>query len=239
MRGNRMSVMRSVNGTIGSTLRATGGATGRTAAMLLAVLCLVAAGCARTGSSVREQDRPRKFPPLALDKETGHYKDLSYEALSDEGLSLEQRSWLFGGETIHYGPLTDARRTAKQRELEKLLAKIDVKLVAKCEGEIRKWLDQRIAAIPAAYAGRDVWQMRAAAVTFFRAYEVLGDKKHLDAGLKCADKILAKQWPKGHWPWGRFHEDFVRIQDGLCCTRTRSAATRSTSSPRSGVPTSC
>ena len=215
MRGNRMSVMRSVNGTIGSTLRATGGATGRTAAMLLAVLCLVAAGCARTGSSVREQDRPRKFPPLALDKETGHYKDLSYEALSDEGLSLEQRSWLFGGETIHYGPLTDARRTAKQRELEKLLAKIDVKLVAKCEGEIRKWLDQRIAAIPAAYAGRDVWQMRAAAVTFFRAYEVLGDKKHLDAGLKCADKILAKQWPKGHWPWGRFHEDFVRIQDGF------------------------
>ncbi|MFH1730286.1 MAG: hypothetical protein ABIF82_01380, partial [Planctomycetota bacterium] len=56
--------------------------------------------------------------PLVLDKKTGHYKDLSYEALSDEGLSLEQRSWLFGGETAHYGPLTDAQRKAKDKELQ-------------------------------------------------------------------------------------------------------------------------
>jgi hypothetical protein len=26
---------------------------------------------------------------------------------------------------------------------------------------------------------------------------------------------MAKQWPKGHWPWGDYPEDFVRIQDGF------------------------
>ena len=153
--------------------------------------------------------------PLVLDKKSGHYKDLSYEALSDEGLSLEQRSWLFGGETVHYGPLTDAQRKAKKKELQALLAKIDVKLVAKCKTGIRTWLDGQAKAIPPAYAGRDVSKLRTSAVAFFRAYESFGDKKYLDAGLKCADRILAKQWPKGHWPWGGFHEDFVRIQDGF------------------------
>ncbi len=138
--------------------------------------------------------------PMVMDKETGHYKDMSYEALSDEGLSLEQRSWLFGGETVHYGPLTDAQRTARQRELEDLLAKIDTNLVAKCEGQIRKWLDGRIAAIPAEYTGSESSKMRVAAVAFFRAHEVFGDRKYLDAGLNCADKILAKQWPKGWFP---------------------------------------
>jgi len=152
--------------------------------------------------------------PMVLDNATGHYKDLSYEALSDEGLSLQQRSWLFGGETVHYGPLTDAQRAARQSELEDLLAKIDTKLVAKCEGEIRKWLDGQIAAIPSAYDGKHVWNMQFGAVVFFRAYEIFGDEKYLGAGLKCADKILAKQWPKGHWRWANFPEDWVRIQDG-------------------------
>jgi len=170
------------------------------ALVLVAVVCLAVSATA---------------DPLVFDKKIGHYKDLSYEALSDEGLSLEQRSWLFGGETVHYGALTAEQRKAKEKELQGLLAKIDMKLVNNCEAEIRKWLDQQITAIPPAYAGTGVSKLRTSAVAFFRAYEVFGDKKYLDAGLKCADLILAKQWPKGHWPWGGFHEDFVRIQDGF------------------------
>ena len=41
---------------------------------LLAAFCLAAAWAAEAG-------------PLVIDKKIGHYKDLSYEALSDEGLS--------------------------------------------------------------------------------------------------------------------------------------------------------
>jgi len=162
--------------------------------------------------------------PLVFDEKIGHYKDLSYEALSDEGLSWEHRTALFGGETVHYGELTDEQRTAKGKELEALLARIntretnpwaDPNLVARVETEIRKWLDQQTQQIPAAYTGRDIYKLRTGAVGFFRAYEIFGDKKYLDAGLKCADAILKAQWPKGHWPWGNLGEDFVRIQDGF------------------------
>ena len=164
--------------------------------------------------------------PLVFDKEIGHYKDLSYEALSDEGLSWEQRTALFGGETVHYGELTDEERNAKEKELETLLARLDVvgrvfngrtedRLTARVEAEIRKWLDRQTQQIPAAYTGSDVYRLRTAAAGFFRAYEIFGDKKYLEAGLKCADVIVKAQWPKGHWPWGDLGEDFVRIQDGF------------------------
>jgi len=152
--------------------------------------------------------------PLVFDKQIGHYKDLSYEALSDEGLSWEERTCLFGGDTVHYAELTDEQRKAKEKELQELLAKIDMKLLERCETEIRTWLDRQARNLPAAYEDPDVWKTRAAAVAFFRAYEIFGDKKYLDAGLECADLILAKQWPRGHWPWGKYPEDFVRIQDG-------------------------
>ena len=59
-----------------------------------------------------------------------------------------------------------------------------------------------------------MWRTRTTAVTLFRAYEIFGDKKYLDAGLKCADMILKTQWPRGHWPWPGKSENFVRIQDG-------------------------
>ena len=65
--------------------------------------------------------------PTVLDKETGHYKDMSYEALSDEGLSWEGKTRLLGGETAHYGELTAAQRKAKEKELKefcKLLIEI-------------------------------------------------------------------------------------------------------------------
>jgi len=162
---------------------------------------------------------PAKSAPLVFDKEIGHYKDLSYEALSDEGLSWEEKTRLFGGDTVHYGELTDEQRKAKEEELRELLDRIDTKLVAQCEADIRQWLDEQIAAIPEDYVttrgpGETDWKLRFGAVVFFRAYEIFGDKKYLGAGLTCADRILAKQWPKGHWRWGEYPEDWVRIQDG-------------------------
>ena len=57
---------------------------------------------------------------LVFDTKLGHYKDLSYEALSDKGLPWKERTQLFGGDTLHYGGLTDTQRLAKQRELERL-----------------------------------------------------------------------------------------------------------------------
>jgi hypothetical protein len=67
--------------------------------------------------------------PMVLDEETGHYKDMSYEALSDEGLSWEEKTRIFGGETATYGPLTDEQRAAKRKELDELLAKINMQSV--------------------------------------------------------------------------------------------------------------
>jgi len=99
-------------------------------------------------------------------------------------------------------------------ELTNLRMKIDVKLVERCKVDIRKWLDQQAGQIPAAYADRDIYKMRAGAVIFFRAYEIFGDKKYLEAGLRAADLILKAQWSKGHWPWPGKGEDFVRVQDG-------------------------
>ena len=152
--------------------------------------------------------------PLVFDKSIGHFKDLSYEALTDSGLTTDQQQQLFGGETAHYGPLTDKQRATKRQELEALLSRIDTKLVSRCEADIRKWLDRHAGTVPAAYKGRDIHLLRQGAVTYFRAYEILGDRKYLEAGLARADVIKKNQWPKGHWQWGDFGEDFVRIQDG-------------------------
>ena len=57
---------------------------------------------------------------LTVDPETGQYEDLSYGALTDEGLSWEERTRLFGGETVHYGELTGVQRTTAEGELEGL-----------------------------------------------------------------------------------------------------------------------
>jgi len=207
--------MESVNGTAMLTLRAS--------AALLAVLCLVAAGCARTGSSVREQVQPRKFPPMVLDKATGHYKDMSYEALSDEGLSWEEKTRLFGGETATYGPLTRRQRKAKEKELKELLARIDMKLVNRCEADVRAWLDWQAAAPLkrpgweknwkldwSVYTKVSMWPVGIGAVCFFRAYEMWGDEKYLEAGLKRADIFVKAQYPQGPY---RMHNNVFRIQD--------------------------
>jgi len=161
--------------------------------------------------------------PMVFDKKIGHYKDMSYEALSDEGLSWEERTRLFGGETAAYGPLTAAQRKAKQKELKELLAKIDMKLVNKCEADIRKWLDER-AARPLKNADwKKDWTMftrrssphlSMGSAVLFRAYEMWGDKTYLEAGLKRADVYLRDQTPRGNWRQNKANDGRVcRIQD--------------------------
>ncbi len=162
---------------------------------------------------------------LVFDAKLGHYKDLSYEVLSDKGLPWKERAQLFGGETVHYGELKNMQRLSKRMELEELLATIemretnawaDPKMAERVEAEILTWLDAQIQNIPEKYAEANVHPLRTGAVGFFRAYEIFGLKKYLEAGLKRADIILSAQWPKGHWPWGsRLGENFVRIQDGF------------------------
>jgi hypothetical protein len=153
--------------------------------------------------------------PLVFDKEIGHYKDLAYRALSDEGLSWEQRTRLFGGDTIHYTDLSKIERKRKTQELDNLLAKFDDRLVAQCDNAVRGWLDKQIENLPPTYEGGDVNAIRSGAVVFFRAFEIFGEQEYLEAGLARADIILKAQWPKGHWPWPGKNEDFVRIQDGF------------------------
>ena len=162
---------------------------------------------------------------LVYDAKIGHYKDLSYDALSEKGLTWKDRSQLFGGDTVHYESLTDRQRIEKQEKLKELLLAIkiretsnwaDLGLADRVEAEILNWLDAQVADVPKKYAEADIYPLRAGAVVYFRAYEIFGDKKYLEAGLNRADVILKAQWPRGHWPWGtRLGENFVRIQDGF------------------------
>jgi len=162
-------------------------------------------------------------PPLVIDKATGHYRDLSYEALNDEGLSWEEETRLFGGETATYGPLTDDRRKAKQKELDELLAEIDMELINKCEADVRAWLDQRAARVLkhedwrqdwSFYHRGSMWHLAFGAATFFRAYEIWGDRKYLEAGLRRADVFLRDQDPRGNWRKNMANDGrYCRIQD--------------------------
>ncbi|GIT29325.1 MAG: hypothetical protein Ct9H300mP1_13710 [Planctomycetaceae bacterium] len=101
---------------------------------------------------------------------------------------------LFGGETVHFPKLSDEQRAAKQAELKELLRRMDVAammLTGRREHNlgdrvalaIRSWLDSQVPRIPDDYAGGDAAKLRQAAIGFFRAHEILGDKKYLEAGL--------------------------------------------------------
>ena len=57
---------------------------------------------------------------LEIDKKTGHYKSLSYDAITDQGLSWQDRAKLFGGETVYYEDLNNEQRTEKENELKRL-----------------------------------------------------------------------------------------------------------------------
>jgi|694.fasta_scaffold119568_2 hypothetical protein len=104
-------------------------------------------------------------------------------------------------------------------ELAAIIAKIDRTLVQQNETDIREWLDARIAetgrygVYSFGYTSVQIKENVAhvdlnrgshadAAAQFFRAYEMLGDRKYLDAGLKTADFFLQIQQPAGHFPTG-------------------------------------
>ncbi|MHC4481419.1 MAG: hypothetical protein ACYS1C_10700, partial [Planctomycetota bacterium] len=52
------------------------------------------AACIVFGFGVWAIPGSAKAGPLVIDRETGQYKDLAYKALSDEGLSWEERTRL-------------------------------------------------------------------------------------------------------------------------------------------------
>jgi len=189
----------------------------KSTSLLRAVPALIAAGCLASAM-------PAKAAPLVFDKEIGHYKDLSYEALSDEGLSWEEKTRIFGGETATYGELTDEQREAKEKELEALLAKIDMHLVNQCEADVRAWLD-KVVSSPlkqpgwesdwkkdwSVYTKASKWPLEAGTALLLRAYEIWGDEKYLKAGLKRADIFVKAQYPQGPY---RMRDGIWRIQDG-------------------------
>jgi hypothetical protein len=104
-----------------------------------------------------------------------------------------------------------------QATLGELNSRIDRVLLEQNEQDIRAWLDTVI--IEDGDLGLYNYGLRRinedtmrvnlnrgqyadAAAQFFRAYEMLGDKKYLDAGLKTADFFLTIQQPAGHFPSG-------------------------------------
>jgi len=139
--------------------------------------------------------------------------------------------------------LTAQVRADTQAELTAALKKIDMKLYEQCEADVRAWLDARIArygdfgVYPDLLGHARIEGDRAhfnlsrggicdAGAQFFRAYEMLGDKKYLAQALKTADALLAVQQPNGHFAGGPHTVDrngrvsvggdrnYARIQDG-------------------------
>ncbi len=108
--------------------------------------------------------------------------------------------------------------SADERALQPLLEKIDTELYEQSEADVRAWLDAMIErygefGVYPDHLGRQVrfgddraqvnfgdgWAAEAPAM-FFRAYEMLGEEKYLDAALKFCDFLLQVQQPEGHFP---------------------------------------
>ena len=104
-------------------------------------------------------------------------------------------------------------------ELKAAIAKIDVKLYEQSLADVRAWLDARIRESGdfGVYSfGWSSVRIRGntaqvdlnrgahadAAAQFFRAYEMLGDRKYLEAGLKTADFYMQVQQAAGNFPCG-------------------------------------
>jgi len=123
---------------------------------------------------------------------------------------------------------------ANEGTLERLLDKLDMKLYEQSEADIRAWLDARIEAaggfpvypwngnghLRGESVGLDLNRgaLADSAAQLFRAYEMLGDKKYLEAGLKTADFWLKAQehpdgWAAeytydGHEAWTQRHKTY-------------------------------
>ena len=110
---------------------------------------------------------------LVYDMKIGQYKDLSYEALSEKGLTWKERAQLFGGETVHYEVLNHSQRLDKRKELNERLLAIKIRetsnwaalgLADRVEKEILNWLNDKIDDLPEKYAEPDIYSLRAGAV---------------------------------------------------------------------------
>jgi len=113
--------------------------------------------------------------------------------------------------------LSTATQVYAQAPLGELISKIDLILLGQSEQDIRNWLDARITESgefgvypwigsslnikgDTAFLNLSRGAFADAAAQFFRAYEMLGDKKYLEAGLKTANFFMAVQQPAGHIP---------------------------------------
>jgi len=65
--------------------------------------------------------------PLIFDQKIGHYRDVFYGALGYEDVTWQQRTGLFGGESVHSGELTDEERKIKENRIEAMLATIEMR----------------------------------------------------------------------------------------------------------------
>ncbi len=124
-------------------------------------------------------------------------------------------------------------------DLQQLLDQIDMELYEQSEADIRAWLDALMEqsgglGVYQEHLGRvafhedrtpfsfgDGWTAEAPAM-LFRAYEMLGDEKYLDAALRFCDVLVQAQQPHGHFPSsatvhadGRVEasDNMVRLQD--------------------------
>ena len=143
-------------------------------------------------------------------------------------------------------PFTHAAEKETPPELAAVLTKIDRTLLEQNEQDIRAWLDARIAATgdfgvysfgytsvqvkgDTAKVDLNRGALADSAAQFIRAYEMLGERKYLDAALKTADFFLQVQQPAGHFPTGATIErggkatasvgksplEVVRMEDGI------------------------
>lgn len=127
----------------------------------------------------------------------------------------------------YWGPIFATETSSKREELALLLKQIDMQLYEQSVGDVRSWVDARIAkygdfrvypyggeglfSAPSTDDGYaiavdvvKVFLARGApadgAAQILRAYEMFGEKKYLEAGLGAADFYLEVQQPTGHFP---------------------------------------
>jgi len=117
-------------------------------------------------------------------------------------------------------------------QLKRLLSRIDIKLYEQSEADIRAWLDARMKKYEkfGIYPYLQGWPMQRkgdrylialkpggyadSAAQFFRAYEMFGDKKYLDAGLRTVEFYLKVQQPQGHFPMQAYIYNDGRVVAG-------------------------
>jgi len=95
---------------------------------------------------------------------------------------------------------------SRQDELNATLNKIDMKLYEQSEADVRGLLDKLIETYwkpgQTLKVSYDVGGQGAIAAMWFRGYEMLGEKKYLQAGLDFVDAILQTQRKDGMFPAG-------------------------------------